>query len=94
MSGATVVAENNRHIRAHQERLLSPYRNSHPELDARPVAVPGNIENYLARNADSVGLVVIGRRRSPGMAKLLGHSRATLAESDCSVLICPVRSAL
>ena len=94
MSGADVVADNNRHIRAHQERMLSPYRRSHPELDARPVAVLGNIESYLARNADSIGLVVIGRRHSAGVADLLGLGHSMLQDAGCSVLICPVHSAL
>ena len=94
MSGLNVVADNNRHIRAHQERMLSPYRKSHPDLDARPVAVPGNIESYLARNADSIGLVVIGRRHTASMAELLGLGHSMLHDADCSVLICPVHSAL
>lgn len=94
MSGADVVADNNRHIRAHQERMLSPYRRSHPELDARPVAVLGNIESYLARNAGLIGLVVIGRRHSAGVADLLGLGHSMLQDAGCSVLICPVRSAL
>ena len=94
MSGANVLAENNRQIRAHHERMLSPYGKSHPDLDARPVAVPGNIESYLARNADSIGLVVIGRRHPAGLAELLGLGHSMLHDADCSVLICPVHSAL
>lgn len=95
MSGANVVADNNRIIRGRQERLLAQYRVHHPELDAQAVAVHGNTLNYLTRHAASVELVVIGRRRTGGLAKLLDPAcHSALHELRCSVLICPASQAL
>ena len=94
MSGCQAIADNNRQIRAHHERLLSPYRTSHPELDARGVAVHGSTESYLGRNAESIGLLVIGHRRSAGLAKLLALGHSALHEGTCSVLVCPASSGL
>jgi hypothetical protein len=94
MAACQAIADNNRHIRAHQERLLSPYRTSHPELDAHGVAVHGSTESYLGRNAESIGLLVIGHRRSAGLAKLLALGHSALHEGTCSVLVCPASSGL
>lgn len=94
MAGCQAIADHKRHIRAYQERLLSPYRTRHPELDARGVAVHGSTENYLSRNADSIGLLVIGHRRSAGLAKLLALGHSALHGGTCSVLVCPASSSL
>jgi nucleotide-binding universal stress UspA family protein len=93
MSGSQGVAENNRIVRAWQKPLLDGCRSRHPELDVRAVAVPCSTLNYLASNAASTELVVIGRRRYGGLTKLQDLAcQSALHDLPCSVLICPAPS--
>ena len=60
--------------------------HSNPEMDRRNFG--------LGRNAESIGLLVIGHRRSAGLAKLLALGHSALHEGTCSVLVCPASSGL
>lgn len=89
------VAEQNRLIRAELNRRLARTTRDHRELDVGPVAVHGNLLNYLSRHAESTQLVVIGRRRAHDIAETVepaGH--AALHDTDCSVLVCEPSNSL
>jgi nucleotide-binding universal stress UspA family protein len=83
------VDEQNRQVRAELHRRLARTVLRHPALDVRPVAVHGSLLNYLSRHAQSIQLVVVGRRRAHGVAEMIGPpSYAALHDTDCSVLVC------
>lgn len=89
------VAKQNGLIRAELSRRLARTTRNHPELDVRPVAVHGNLLNYLSRHAESTQLVVIGRRRAHGVAEMVGPAgHAALHDTDCSVLVCDAARSL
>jgi nucleotide-binding universal stress UspA family protein len=89
------VAEGNRDVRAQLGRRMEWFTRTYPHLDIRPVATHGTTLNYLARHAESIQLVVVGRRRSPGLADVVGPlSHSSLHDTDCSVLVCEPRAAL
>ncbi|MCV7345911.1 universal stress protein [Mycolicibacterium rhodesiae] len=82
------VADGNRMVRAQLDRRLSHWKNQYPDLDARPVAIHGSVLNYLAKNAGSIQLVVVGARNARGIEELLGPTgSAALHNTDCSVLV-------
>jgi nucleotide-binding universal stress UspA family protein len=82
-------AEENRCVEAELSRRLERWTRKHPELDARAVAVRGDLLGYLARQARSTQLVVVGRGRAHGIAEMVGpSSRGALHDSVCSVLVC------
>ena len=83
------VADGNRLAQAQLDRRLARWRRFHPDLDVRSVANHGSMINYLARNADSVQLIVIGAKRTGGARELVGpRGLAVLQNTDCSVLTC------
>ncbi|APE18807.1 universal stress protein UspA [Mycobacterium sp. WY10] len=82
------VSDGNRMVRAQLDRRLSHWKKQYPDLDARPVAIHGNVLHYLAKHADSIQLVVVGARNARGIEELLGPTgSATLHNTDCSVLV-------
>ena len=86
---AHAVAEQNRKIIAQVNRRLACTRRQHPELEVEPVAVRGTLLNYIARQHDSIQLLLIGRRRAHGVAEMIGMAgHAALRDSDCAVLVC------
>src|SRR5271165_3349078 len=85
------VTDGNRRVRAQLDRRLAHWTRRHPELEIRSVAVHGTILNYLAKHADSVQLVVVGKSLSGDAQELVGPAgHAALQQTDCSVLVvCP-----
>lgn len=95
ISDSRAVADGNRDVRAQLSRRLEWCTHEYPDLDIRPVATHGTTLNYLARHADSIQLVVVGRRRARGLADIVGPlGHGALHDTDCSVLICEPRAAL
>ncbi|MDX1890813.1 universal stress protein [Mycolicibacterium sp. 050158] len=89
------VAEQNRQVRAELNRRLARTRRRHPELEVQPVAVHGNLLNYLSRHAASIQLVIVGPRRAHGVAEMIGPpSYAALHDTECSVLVCDTHGGL
>lgn len=85
---ARAVADGNRMVRARLDRGLARWKHRYPDLDVRSVAVHGSVLNYLAKNATSIQLVVVGARDASGVDELVGPTGyATLHNTDCSVLI-------
>jgi nucleotide-binding universal stress UspA family protein len=83
------VVKNSRLARAQLDRRLAHWRKRYPKLDVRTTAVHGSTLGYLAKSANSIQLLVVGRERPHGVSALLsppGH--AALNEAQCSVLIC------
>ena len=86
---ARAVADRNRLARAQLDRRLARWRRRYPDLDVQTVANHGSTLPYLARNAGSVQLVVVGAHRSGGASELVGPAGlAVLSNTDCSVLTC------
>jgi nucleotide-binding universal stress UspA family protein len=89
------VAEQNRQVRAEINRRLACTRRRHPELEVQQAAVRGSLLNYLSRHAQSIQLVLVGRRRAHGVAEMIGSpSYAALHDTDCSVMICAQQGTL
>jgi nucleotide-binding universal stress UspA family protein len=85
----SAVAEQDRRVTVELNRRLQRSIRRHPGLDARPVAVHGSLLDYLSHHAQSVQLVVVGRRRTHGVAEMVGPpSYVALHGTDCSVLVC------
>jgi nucleotide-binding universal stress UspA family protein len=92
---ARAVTDGNRLVKAQLDRRLSRWKHRYPDLDVKAVAVHGDTLNYLARNAKSIQLVVVGRQRVHGVSDFVGPSgHAALQNTDCSVLICEPQNAL
>ena len=84
---ATEATEGNRLVHAQLDRRLSQWRHRYPDLDAQPVAVHGTVLDYLAENAKSVQLVVVGSRNTGVVGELLGPSGLATLDGDCSVVV-------
>ena len=83
------VADGNRLANAQLDRRLAQWTKRYPELDVRDVAVHGSTLNYIAKNADSIQLLVVGQERGHGITELVGPpGNAALHDTDCSVLVC------
>ena len=91
----SAVAEQNKQLTAVLERRLARSTRGRPGLEARTVAAPGGLLNYLSRHAREVQLVVVGRGRAHGVAEMTGPpSYLALHDTDCSVLVCDPHSPL
>jgi nucleotide-binding universal stress UspA family protein len=89
------VAEGNRLARAQLDRRLAQWKKRYPDLDVRSAAVNGNTLNFLAKNAKSIQLLVVGHERPEGIAALVGPpGLAALQNAECSVLICEPQNVL
>jgi nucleotide-binding universal stress UspA family protein len=81
-------AEGNGRKRADLARRLARWNRRHPDLQIEPVAVHGNIVDYLTKHSSSMQLVILAARDSRDMKALVGPAgNAALHRSDCSVLI-------
>jgi nucleotide-binding universal stress UspA family protein len=82
-------------VQAQLDRRLAAWNKQCPDIDVRPMAIHGRTLNYLARNAESIQLVVVGHERVRGVGDLVGPpGYAALHNTDCSVLICQPQHAL
>jgi nucleotide-binding universal stress UspA family protein len=89
------VTDGNRLAKAALERHLEQWRKRYPELDIRAVAVHGNALSYLAKNGDSIQLLVVGHDRGHGIRELVGAPGcAALHGANVSVLICESQNVL
>jgi nucleotide-binding universal stress UspA family protein len=89
------VAEGNRLAKADLERRLAAWRRRYPDLDIRPVVMHGSTLTYLARNAKSIQLLVVGRERAHGIGDIVGPlAHAALHDTDCSLVICESQNVL
>lgn len=83
------VAEQNHLITVDLNRRLAQTMRRHAELAVVPTVVHGHLLDYLTREARAAQLVVVGRRRTHGVAEILGAGGfAALHEIECSVLVC------
>lgn len=82
------VTDRNRVIRTHLDRRLEQWKQRYPDLDVHPVAVHGSALDYVAKNADSIQLVVVGAGDTASLREILGPTgSAALRNTSCSVLI-------
>jgi nucleotide-binding universal stress UspA family protein len=85
---AGAVADGNRRVIAQLDRRLARWARRYPDLDVNSVAVHGSTLDYLAKNAGSVQLVVVGAGDRHHVGELVGPTgNAALRNTDCSVLI-------
>ena len=89
------VTDGNRLAKAALERRLEQWRKRYPDLDVRAVAVHGNALSYLAKNGDSIQLLVVGHERGDGIRELVGAPGcAALNGANVSVLVCESQNVL
>jgi nucleotide-binding universal stress UspA family protein len=89
------VADGNRLAKAELDRRLAVWRKRYAGLDIRPVVAHGTTLTYLARNAKSIQLVVVGRERTHGVGDIVGPlGHAALHDTDCSLLVCESQNVL
>jgi nucleotide-binding universal stress UspA family protein len=89
------VADGNRLAKAELDRRLAGWRKRYPDLDIRPVVAHGTTLTYLASNAKSIQLVVVGRERAHGVGGIIGPlGHAALHDTDCSLLVCESQNVL
>jgi nucleotide-binding universal stress UspA family protein len=89
------VADGNRLARAQLDRRLAQWRKRYPDLDVRATAVNDSTLSFLAKNASSIQLLVVGRERPQGITALGGPpGYAALHNAECSVLICEPQNVL
>jgi nucleotide-binding universal stress UspA family protein len=82
------VEESGRMVRAQLDRRLDQWRHRYPDLDVLPIAVRDSGLGFLAENAASIQLVVLGARNSAAVAELLGPAGlSALKDTDCSILV-------
>lgn len=84
-------AAGNRRTRAEMEHRLEWLRDTHPDIDIAMVAESGSTANYLRRNADSIGLLIVARRTGGALEDRIDSPiHDILLHADCSILVCPV----
>jgi nucleotide-binding universal stress UspA family protein len=79
------VSLGNHDARAQLERVVDPLARRYPDVAVSCVAVHGNLLSHLAKNSDSIQLVVMGAHDSADVVGPAGN--AILHSTDCSVLI-------
>jgi len=83
------VGAGSRMAKAQLDRRLAQWRHRHPDVAMKATAVHGNIHNFLARNADSIQLLVVSPARAHGVRELVGPpGYAALHKAGSSVLVC------
>jgi nucleotide-binding universal stress UspA family protein len=74
--------------RADLDRRLARWTRRYPDLEVQTAAAHGTVLDYLAKNAQSVQLVIVGSRDRSDVRQLIGPTgNAALHHSDCSVLV-------
>jgi nucleotide-binding universal stress UspA family protein len=87
--------DGNRLARAQLDRRLAHWKKRYPDLDVRAAAVNGSTMGFLAKNASSIQLLVVGHERPEGVSALVGPpGYAALHNAECSVLICEPQNVL
>jgi nucleotide-binding universal stress UspA family protein len=82
------VADGNRRVGAQLDRRLARWTRRYPDLAVKSVVVHGSTMNYLAKNPDSVQLVVVGAHDCHHVEELVGPTgNAALRDTDSSLLI-------
>jgi nucleotide-binding universal stress UspA family protein len=82
------VGEGNRRLRAELDRRLMRWSRRYPDVEVTSVPVHGSVVSYLAKNSESVQLVIVSARDRGDVKNLVGPSGDTaLHHSNCSVLI-------
>jgi nucleotide-binding universal stress UspA family protein len=83
---AATVSDGNRDLHSQLDRRLEPWRQRHPDLDVTSVVVHGGLLDHLAKESESIHLVVMGAG-DRSVAKLAGPSgSAVLRSTACSTL--------
>lgn len=73
---------------AQLESRLCYWRRRYPRLRVDAVSIQRNFLEHVAQHAQQLQLVVVGRRRSNGLAELLGtEANRALHGTNCSLLV-------
>jgi hypothetical protein len=82
------MSEGTSRMRAYLIRRLARWTRRYPDLQIEPVAVHGNIVDYLKKHSSSMQLVILPARDNRDVKALVGPAgNAALEHSDCSLLI-------
>jgi nucleotide-binding universal stress UspA family protein len=83
---AAIVSDGNRDLHAQLDRRLQPWLQRHPDLDVTSIVVHGGLLDHLAKESESIHLVVMGAG-DRSVAELAGPSgSAVLRSAACSTL--------
>jgi nucleotide-binding universal stress UspA family protein len=87
------VCEQTRLVKLELNRRLEGPRRRHPGFDARAVSVHGSLLDHVSHHANSIQLIVVGRRRAHGIAEIVGApSDPVFHDTGCSVMVCDPRN--
>lgn len=82
------VEQSGRMVRTQLDRRLEQWRHRYPDLDVLPIAVRDSGLGFLAENAATIDLVVLGARNTTAVAELLGPAGSSaLHDTDCTILV-------
>lgn len=91
----SALSESGRLSRASLEKRLEQWRRRFPDIDITAVAPPGGAVNYVAANAPSIQLLVVGQQRNQGLNEIAGPAaHSALRATNSSVMICGQRGML
>ena len=80
---------------AQWQRRLAEWQHRYPDLDIASVSTQEGALDYITAHADSIQLVVIGRRRRGGVGAFVGApGNVALRDTDCSIMVCEPNNAL
>ena len=77
-----------RRIRAQLDRRLARWRHTYPGVLAEPVAVHGNLSDYVKKHGAELQMLIVSARGPGYVRDVVGPAgNAALASADCAVLI-------
>jgi nucleotide-binding universal stress UspA family protein len=80
--------EGDRRIRAQLHRRLARWRRTYPDVRVEPVAVHGNLSEYVTTHAGQLQMLIVSARGPGHVRAVVGPAgNATLSCADCTVLI-------
>ncbi len=80
--------EGDRRIRAQLDRRLARWRRTHPDVRVEPVAVHGNLSEYVTTHARQLQMLIVSARGPGHVRDVVGPAgNAALGSADCTVLI-------
>lgn len=80
--------EGDRRIRAQLDRRLARWRRAHPGVRVEPVAVHGNLSQYVTTHAGALQMLIVSARGPGHVRDVVGPAgNSALSCADCTVLI-------
>ena len=82
------TTEGDRRIRAQLTRRLARWRRIYPDVQVEPIAVHGDLFEYVATHAAQLQMLIVSARGPGHVREVVGPAgNAALRSSDCTVLV-------